>query len=390
MTIHEIISKIADKEPLFYNLLSNLEPILDKNIPTLGTDGESLFYNPEFLKTLKDKEQCAVVLHEALHCAFQHLWRKGTRDNWNWNIATDYAINNMVNESFPLPKGSLCDSKYYGMTAEEIYDSLPKKSSRHNNKEGKEGEQQQGWCEKNRWTDKKNNKGLLDKLFGKNKEKSKQEEERLKQKWQRIFNNTIVKEYGSLPESIKRIIEKSYYIPVIDWASLVSSLLSDDVNDYTFSIPDRRFLDQEYILPSEYSQDKLKDVVFAYDTSGSISEADLEAFYFETQNLMKNFTNLNGYAAICDCYLHSFAELDTQKSFNNFGFIGGGGTSFRPVFDAIKKRNIKPKAVFYFTDTEGDFPSPPEYPVFWLVRSEVGTTWQPQVPFGKVIQFLAK
>ena len=69
----------------------------------------------------------------------------------------------------------------------------------------------------------------------------------------------------------------------------------------------------------------------------------------ETQSLMKNFTNLQGWAAICDADVHVFQELDTQKGFNDFGFVGGGGTDFRPVFDKIERKNIKPKALFYFT-----------------------------------------
>lgn len=396
MKIQKIINQVAEKEPLFYSLLSELEPIENKSIPTLGTDGEQLIYNPEFLESLTEKEQCAVVLHEALHCAFQHLWRKGSREDDRWNRAADYAINNTVNESFPLPKDSLVDSKYYGMTAEEIYDRLPKGSGGDKGKSkggGKgDGNQQQGWCDKDQWAKKESEKrSLADKILGRKKSKSKEEQEQLARKWKDILEGQMVRNYGSMPESIKRIIEKTYYVPVIDWASLVSSLLSDDVNDYTFAIPDRRFLEEDYILPSDYSQDKLKDVVFAYDTSGSISEDDLKAFYGETQNLMKNFTNLQGWAAICDADLHGFHELDTQKGFADFGFVGGGGTDFRPVFNKIKNKNMRPKALFYFTDTEGSFPAhSPEYPVFWLVRTHVGQSWAPKVPFGSLIQFLAK
>lgn len=106
--------------------------------------------------------------------------------------------------------------------------------------------------------------------------------------------------------------------------------------------------------------------------------------------MFDNFSSLQGWIAMCDAYLHSFKEADASKSFEEFEFYGGGGTDFNPVFDEIKNRNMKPKALFYFTDTFGDFPDEkPSYPVFWLVRSRIGDTYQLQVPFGEIIRFLA-
>jgi predicted metal-dependent peptidase len=307
----------------------------------------------------------------------------------------------MVDSSFKLPKGALIDMKYFGMSAEEIYDTLPK---------GKSQKQQQ-WCDKGGWDKDKQGKGdgkskqqqgksgaggLFDdiaKMFGGKKPlpKSTMTDEEKDEKWKRLYEKTFLENYGKLPDSIKRVIEKSYYIPVVDWASLVSSLLSEDINDYTFSQPDRRFLDGDFLLPDLYSFDKLKDVVFSYDTSGSISEDDLKSFYLETLNLFSNFSSLQGWIGVCDADLHSFKEVGPQQSFSDFDFVGGGGTDFRPVFEEISRRNMKPKALFYFTDTEGSFPrEAPEYPVFWLVKSQIGESYKLDVPFGTVIRFLTK
>lgn len=397
--IQEAIDTICEKEPLWSSLVTRLKPVEDKeNCPTLGTDGEHLYYNPDFLKKLTKEETCAVVLHEVLHCAFQHQWRKEDRDDLGWNIATDFAINTVVNESFALPKGSLLDMKFYGMSAEEIYDQFPKKGAKgKGNKSksqgGSEGGKQQGWCEKDSWDDKQKGKsksggGLLDK-FKKKKPRGTMSPAEKEAMWKDAFDETFLKNFGKLPDSLKRVIEKSYYVPVIDWSSLVASLLSEDTNDYTFAQPDRRFMDAEYVLPGLHSIDRLKDVVFAYDTSGSISNEDLHSYYEETLNLFSNFSSLQGWIAVCDAYLHSFKEISPQQDFEDFNFMGGGGTDFNPVFDKIKSKDMKPKALFYFTDTEGYFPSEePEYPVFWLVRSQIGENYPLNVPFGTVIRFL--
>jgi hypothetical protein len=119
-----------------------------------------------------------------------------------WNVATDYAINNMVNESFPLPKGSLVDPKYYGMSAEDIYEQLPK------------SKEKQGWCEKDGWEGqeqkKRGNKpGLLDKIFKKKVKKiSRDSRERSKNKWEETFERDLLRNYGKLSDSmLEQLVE---------------------------------------------------------------------------------------------------------------------------------------------------------------------------------------
>lgn len=430
-TIEETIQTICDTQPFFTTIVKSLDPVEEPDVPTLGTDGMHLYYNPKFWDENTNEEKCAVVLHETLHCAFNHMWRKGTRDQFKWNMATDYAINPMVDENFKLPKGGLISSKYYGMSAEDIYKALPKDKK----------QKQQQWCDKGHWGDQdkkqqgggssqqQKNKsgqskdkkgkdggegkdkkskggggGLLEKIraaMGNDKDARLKQKEaewnktlnspKVQAKWEKIFNDQILKEYGHAPDSIKRVIEKEFYIPVVDWASLVASILSEDTTDYTFTQPDRRYSGSDFMLPGMHAVDTLKDVVFAYDTSGSITKEDLESYYHETMALFDNFLNYSGWIAICDAWLHHFKEINHEASFDDFSFMGGGGTDFKPVFDEIKRRSLKPKALFYFTDTFGDFPSqPPEYPVFWLVRTTIGDNEPREVPFGTVVKFMDK
>ncbi len=395
----EIVSR---KEPFFRPLVFSLIPREVDDIPTAATDGKHLLYNREFMEKLPTEQQCGVVLHEVFHCMRKHLWRREGRYMMKWNVACDLAINPAVSDSFPLPKGALIDYKYYDMSAEDIYDKLPKtrvkkmKVVRINY-----GKEQQPWGDHSKWEgqgkkeEKSAGKQLVDKLMGKNPKKpspeiSKQEGKQLEKKWQDLYEKHIVKNYGKLSSNLKRMIEKEYYVPAVDWATLVASILSEDVSDYTFSQPDRRYLEADYVMPDMFSYDRLKDVVFAYDTSGSISQSDLHAYYQETMKLFDNFSTLQGWLAVCDARLHSFDEVSPQQSYDEFDFRGGGGTAFEPVFEEIQKRGIKPKALFYFTDTEGSFPdTPPEYPVFWLVRTEIGRKPYVNVPFGQVIPFMS-
>ncbi len=62
-------------------------------------------------------------------------------------------------------------------------------------------------------------------------------------------------------------------------------------------------------------------------------------------------------------------------------FIGGGGTSFEPVFAYVEKEMQPPDLLVYFTDAAGKFPETvPSYPVIWLVKGKQ------KVPWGQRIQ----
>lgn len=472
VTMEQARNLVCTKQPFMSNLVHALTLVEADYIPTMGTDGENLFWNPEFLKTLSEEQAAAVIFHEVMHCAMVHMWRKGKRDHMKFNIACDYAINPMVSDAFQLPPGALISRKYYNLDAETIYDRLPKPPKQKSNgtqeeqqqgsgsgqgqqssagdekseekkngsvngekkesqKKGKqkdnsngesgdkkedkkssglgekgenknEGQKEQPWGDHDFWgkegeerkkeIDKK--RSLVEKALGTGKvPKSDLTEEQKERKWKKLFQENITKEYGKLPNNLQRLVEKTHRIPVIDWVSLISNLLTADESDYNFSQPDRRFMEQEFIIPGLYSQEKLQDVIFAYDTSGSITQEDLKDFYNETLSLFNNFSNIHGHIAVCDAQLHDFFEINIDKSFEELRFRGGGGTAFEPVFKEIEKRNLNPKAVFYFTDTYGSFPKDPGYPVFWLVKSQIvekSYARDYDVPFGKVIEFMPK
>lgn len=120
--------KMILKHPFFAVLALHLqEREAGKELPTTATDGKSLFVNAEWAKKLDDDEKLFVLGHEVLHCALGHLWRRGTRDPQRWNMAADYAINLILQKSgLKAPKDCLLDAKYEDMSAEEIYDKMPK------------------------------------------------------------------------------------------------------------------------------------------------------------------------------------------------------------------------------------------------------------------------
>lgn len=75
--------------------------------PTLGTNGRELIYNPAFVDRLSLNGTKAIVLHAVGHVLSQHHHRRGNLDPVLWNIATDLALNGMLQRGYLAAFGSV-------------------------------------------------------------------------------------------------------------------------------------------------------------------------------------------------------------------------------------------------------------------------------------------
>lgn len=79
--------------PCFGALLEYVNFIYTFDIPTQATDGTRLFINPTWTSMLTDGEIRFVMIHELLHCVFNHLKRGRGHDKRLANIAADFEVN---------------------------------------------------------------------------------------------------------------------------------------------------------------------------------------------------------------------------------------------------------------------------------------------------------
>src|SRR5260221_6244963 len=84
VNIEDRFDHIIDKEPLYSHLIRKLTPVESVECPSTATDGVNLLWGRDFLTSMPEDEQCGVLLHEVLHCAFLHLWIKGDRNPILW------------------------------------------------------------------------------------------------------------------------------------------------------------------------------------------------------------------------------------------------------------------------------------------------------------------
>ena len=111
--------------PFFGSLLYRLKDRESHAVKTMATDGVSLLWNPEFVETLTAATLAGTLAHEVMHPALRHHLRRSRREPKRWNIACDYAINPLlVDAGLKLPEGVLLESRFRGMSAEQIYNLL--------------------------------------------------------------------------------------------------------------------------------------------------------------------------------------------------------------------------------------------------------------------------
>jgi predicted metal-dependent peptidase len=124
------ILRLRMNSPFFATLAMFTRFLPSQEIGTAGTDGKDIFYNEDFIRSLPNKQQDGLMLHEILHAALLHIPRRGTRDRETWSITADIVINGMIaQEKFcELPTGGVRNPKLENYT-EEVYELLQSKPS---------------------------------------------------------------------------------------------------------------------------------------------------------------------------------------------------------------------------------------------------------------------
>ena len=67
---------LVRKTPFYAILLFGLRFSLDDMVETVYTDGERIAFNPDFLKSITDREVAFIMLHEVSHVALGHPFRR--------------------------------------------------------------------------------------------------------------------------------------------------------------------------------------------------------------------------------------------------------------------------------------------------------------------------
>lgn len=425
--------KMLVKYPFFGSVVANVDYKEDKEIPTAGTDGETIYYNPEFLERLSVEEQTFIFAHEVCHIAFNHILRSNGKDQRLWSIATDGVINQFLkSDGLKMVQGGVDMAEAIDYDAEQLYEKLLKEKQQNgqdDSKQTQQGNQQQNqqqsssgyqggnnhqqpqsqeqsggesgknsqkedklkqdvghdthsmWeqtVKKHKEQQEKNNKkeSLLDKLLGKDKEKTeleKKQEELESMGEKESFRKNLEDKKRKLEELKVEIAKQASQVgntsngdirtvsdigiakPLIDWRYVLRETTKYDV-DWSY----RNATLENGVVTANLEEQPISETEIVLDTTGSIDEVLLRNFLRECKNILQQSRLKVG---CFDTKFYGFHDIRTEKDIENMQFEGGGGTDFDVAVSAFSRR-VENKIIF--TDGWASMPSTP-IDAIWVV-----------------------
>lgn len=401
----------------FYGLLlMHMIYAVSEEIETACTDGVRITFGIDFLDSLSDSELDFVMMHEILHVVLQHCFRGDVEDPEAYNIAADIVVNSNIMLENGMKASSITLSKYgiamhvapdgkegHEYTAEQVYAMLPKNLNKKGN--NKSPGSADGRAKKG------NNKSPGSAVGRAKKEISKEqhqpvrvwddhsqwgkyeEDDTLHDVWLKRFEDAAEaieirdpsNARGLLPAFAERIL-KELKKSQTDWRTILNDFVQEEVVDYSFAPPDRRFDDSPFFLPDfNGKEDRVEDILFMIDTSGSMSDDMIAAAYSEVKGAIDQFNGkLKGWLGFFDAAIIKPQPFSDENEFKIIKPAGGGGTDFQIIFEYVfhHMSDKLPASIIILSD--GDAPFPLEklaggIPVLWLLNNE-----EVNPPWGKV------
>lgn len=372
----------------FYGLLlMHMKYGLDAECGTAYTDGKVIRFDPKFLDELNDDELDFIMIHEILHVALKHCFRGRELEKELYNIACDIVVNsnillsnNMDTRTITLrsdgeamhlaPNGK----EGYEYTAEEVYNMLQKNLGMNNAKlqsNGKTKNTTNIIDNHTKWQQIEKNEELEELWIGRLDEVSKTIE---------IRDSIINRE--TMPAFAQRRL-KELKNAQTDWREILIDFLHEEVVDYSFMPPDRRFDDCPFFLPDFNDKDiKPENILFMIDTSASMKDDMVTAAYSEVKGAIEQFNGkLIGMLGFFDAVVIEPVPFENEEEFEMIKAIGGGGTNFQIIFNYVKEymTDNLPVSIIILTDGYAPFPKESEamgIPVIWLLNNEkVNPSW---------------
>ena len=345
--------KMLLKHPFWGNLATRMKLVeVNDWCSTAATDGRHFYYNKDFISKLDDEELVFLFGHEVGHCVYNHMGRRGDRRPDVWNMAGDYLINDMLienNVGRRITKVEILhDTKFRGMTADEVYDKLMEDAveikmtlDMHMDGSGEEGE---GKDANGKASDGKSKSSGI-KI---DPETAKQIQDEMKEA---VLQSAQAAGAGNTPAGIRRLIQQ-FTAPKMAWQDLLRIQLESSLkSNYSFMRPSRKGWHTGAVLPGMLPDEQL-DVVIALDTSGSISEDMIRDFLSEVKGMMDMYNSYNIHVFTFDTEVYNlqvFTE-DNGSELSEYNIIGGGGTDFDVCYKFMKDEGIEPKQFIMFTD----------------------------------------
>jgi len=368
-SLSKISKELMLKEPYYGFFLIMLNKVWRKDLSTAGVSKNGINFqlaiNEDFWTGLSEMHQMGLLKHELLHIAFGHLTSfKSFKNKRLANVAMDMEINQYIDEDW-LPEGGINIDDYEDLNLDRkagcryYYDKL---------NQFQEEKDKNGSCG-NEGMDKlldqvANGEGPDHSTWGEFEDLSEAEQKLIEKQLQKVLSDAkeqTIKKRGNVPGEIEGVIViEEIVAPKFDWRGYIRRFTGVSTKVFTKKIrrkENRRFSDNPGL------KIKMKQhMLLAIDTSGSVSDSELQEFMGEIHHIYKVGVDIT--VVQCDT---SIKSIEPYKGKHEINVSGRGGTEFDPVLDYYNANQKKYTSLVYFTDGECYASVVPKGNVLWVL-----------------------
>lgn len=362
--------------------LSKMNFEMNLSTKTIGTDGESVLFNPRYLMDIYCEDPVLVnraYMHMLIHNLFGHDFTGKEKNKECWDLACDIAAESLI-DTMSSKSVHVTVSDY----REYVYSRL-RKEIPVLNAQGIYHYLQSTFISQREFSRMCRAFTVDDHKFWEQEDQQRpQDQQQNYEDWKQISEKmqtnmeTMSKDYGDAAGDLLVNLELSHR-ETYDYREFLRQFAAwgeeivpdDDSFDYIFyTYGLTHYKNMPLIEPLEYKDvKKIDEFVIAVDTSMSCPPETVRIFLEETFSMLSEresfFKKINIHIIQCDAGIASDTVITDREDFShymeNFEAKGFGGTDFRPVFDYTQHlmeegefRHLK--GLIYFTDGYGEFP----------------------------------
>lgn len=366
-------------EPFYGLFLIMLNKKFDDAIGTAGVSRNGINYQltiaPKFWETLNMNQCKGLLKHELLHIGFGHVTDFDHLSNQDIaNLAMDIEINQYIVKEW-LPPGPQLPESYPELNLEA------KKGTQYYYDKLLQGAKQGNCPNLNQMLAAMAAKKATV-TFGDGSEQSVPDhsswkefdglteghKELLKSQIQHVLNEVadqVNKSRGTIPSEFAEILKKINEVEPakFDWKGYLRRFTGG--SQKIFTKKSRRKYNKRYSENPGLKIKPKRHILFAIDTSGSVSTNELKECLNELYHIQKTGTEIT--IVQCDAAISNISPFNHRQDFK---IHGRGGTDFQPVIDYYNGNTHKYTCLVYFTDGEAPAPTPARGRILWVLSSQ--------------------
>lgn len=365
------------KEPFYGLFLIGLNKLWSKRVPTAGVSKHNINFqlaiNEEFWETLSPEHHIGLLKHELLHIAFFHLTiHDDFADKKLANIAMDLEINQYIDKMYLPDGGCFIDNEmfapmnlptkagcrvYYDLLQQELDKGDGTSDFEKMMKAMEQGQPTYGdgkaVPDHSTWEEFENLSDAEKKLI------QKQVEHQLKD-----VAEQIEKSRGNIPGEMKGLLDSlnSKEPPKFDWKAYLRRFTGGSQKVFTKKL--RRKFNKRFEDNPGLKIKHRKHILVAVDTSGSVSDVEVQEFFHEIGHINKTGAEIT--VVQCDTHIR---HIGPYKAGDKIEIHGRGGTYFDPVLELYNENQDKYTCLIYLTDGECDCSVKPRGKMLWVIST---------------------